>query len=192
MIVVISGKARAGKDTLGEIMKQKFTENYFTMAYANELKRTCREAFDLSREQLWGDLKEVPDKRYRKKLDYDADAPVYWTPREILQYMGTEAYRAIDNDFWVKQLFKYVDRNNLKNVIITDARFPNEIDAATERGGVHIKIQREAEGAAQGKEHASETSLDKYDNADYIVDNNGTIAELEAIAEQIIKEIENG
>lgn len=190
MIIVISGKARAGKDTLAEIMKNKFKENYFPIAYAYVLKKTCAEAFDLSREQLYGDLKEVPDTRYRKMTD--KDEVVYWTPREILQHMGTEAYRAVDNDFWVKQLFKLIDRNKLENIIITDARFPNEINAAKERGGIHIKIQRESEGAAQGKSHASETSLDNYDNADYIVDNNGTIAELEVITEQIVKEIENG
>lgn len=185
-LIVISGKARAGKDTLGEIMKQNFKENYFTMAYANELKRTCRDAFDLTREQLFGELKEVPDRRYPK------EDGTYWTPREILQHMGTEAYRAVEDGFWVRQLFKYINRNNLENVIITDGRFPDEINAVKERGGVHIRIHREDEGAAQGKEHASETSLDNMDEADYIINNDGSIEELKELAIDLIKEIENG
>ncbi len=185
-LIVISGKARAGKDTLGEIMKHKFTQNYFTMAYANELKRICGKAFELSKEQLWGDLKETPDTRYPKK---DAG---FWTPREILQHIGTESYRAVEDGFWVRQLFKYIDRNYLENVIITDGRFPDEINAVKDKGGIHIRVMREEEGAAQGQQHASEVSLDNFDDADYVIQNNGTIAELEVIAETIIKEIENG
>ncbi len=189
-LIVISGKARAGKDTLGEILKSKFKDNYFTMAYANELKRRLRDDFDLSREQLYGDLKEVPDKRYRKKTD--CDEVVYWTPREIMQFMGTDAFRAIDDNFWVNQLFKYIHRNNLKNIIITDGRFPSEIKAVKDRGGVHIRIEREYELEVHGTNHASETSLDNHDDADFNVYNHGTIEDLEVIAETIIKEIENG
>ena len=201
-LIVISGKAKSGKDTLGDILKAKFTESYYTMAYANELKRRCREDFNLTREQLFGDLKEVPDTRYPKKIKWftvltgtntdEIPEQEYWTPREILQHMGTESYRAVDDGFWVKQLFKYINRNNLENVIITDGRFPDEINAVKDRGGVHIRIMREEEGAAQGQQHASEVSLDYFEDADYIVQNNGTITELEVIAETIIKEIENG
>ena len=110
-LIVISGHARTGKDTLGKILQEKFKENYYIMAYANELKRKCREDFDLSREQLYGNLKEVQDERYPRS---DGSC---WTPREILQHMGTEAYRAVEDDFWIRQLFKYIDRNKLENVI---------------------------------------------------------------------------
>lgn len=188
-LIVISGLARVGKDTLGEYLKKNFKDNYFTMAYADALKRKCIQDFDLSREQVYGDLKEVPDKRYRKRTDKDEEA--YWTPREILQHMGTEAYRAVDNRFWIKQLFKYIDRNNLKNVIITDGRFPDEIDIVKERGGTHIRVERHHDIKVHGKNHASETSLNDDIVIDYLVDNNGTFNELEATAKLIIKEIEN-
>lgn len=185
-LIVISGKARAGKDTLGEILKNNFEENYFTLAYADNLKRKVMDDFDLSIEQLYGNLKEVPDERYPK-----GDG-TFWTPREIMQYLGTECYRKIEDGFWVRQLFDIVDRNKLNNVIITDARFPNEVNPVIERGGFHIRIQRDGAGSAQGKEHASEISLDKYENADYIIDNNGTIEDLTRVAKKIIKEIKNG
>lgn len=185
MILVLSGHARVGKDTFSELLKKNFKDNYFTMAYADELKFRCAKDFELSKEQLWGDLKEVVDKRYPKK---DGG---YWTPREILQYMGTEAYRTIDNDYWVKQLFKYVDRNKLDNVIITDGRFPNEIKAVKERGGIHIRINRDGAQAAQGQTHASETSLDDGPDVDFYISNNGSISDLEIEAKKIIKEIED-
>lgn len=186
MLVILSGKARVGKDTFGEILRSRFKENYFIMAYASELKRKCKEDFSLSRQQLYGNLKEVPDNRYPKA------GGGFWTPREILQHMGTEAYRAVDDGFWVRQLFKYIDRNNLENVIITDGRFPDEIDAVIERGGIHIRLYRDHNIEVHGTSHASETSLDNTSDADYIIVNDGSIAELEAMAEILIKEIENG
>jgi len=189
-LIVISGKARAGKDTFGKILQAKLKDNYFIMAFANELKRRLKKDFDLSNSQLYGDLKEVPDKRYRKPTD--EDKVIYWTPREIMQFIGTDTFRAIDDNFWVNQLFKYVTRNNLKNVIITDGRFPTEIEAVKSRGGIHIRVDRPDAQEICGSLHSSETSLDTYDDIDFIVNNNSTITALEVIAEEIIKEIENG
>lgn len=189
-LIVISGKARVGKDTLAEFLKKNFVENYFTMAYADELKRRCMKDFELSRDQVYGDLKEVPDIRYTKVVDYDADTLPYWTPREIMQHMGTEAYRAVDANFWIKQLCKYIDRNKLTNVIVTDARFPNEVNAIKERGGIHIRVTRENAMEVHGMSHASETSLDSHMDIDFEVVNNGTLKDLEDMAKKIIKEIE--
>ena len=189
-LIVISGHAQSGKNTLGDIMKAKFKENYFTMAYANDLKRKLQKDFDLSWEQLHGELKEVPDTRYVKNV---VDGKVtHWTPREIMQFMGTDVYRAIDDDFWIKQLFKYIDRNYLENVIITDGRFPSEIAAVTSRGGIHIRVERVHDKKVHGKTHVSETALDDSDTADFVVNNNGTKEDLAIVAEKIIKEIENG
>lgn len=190
-LIVISGKARVGKDTFADILKNTFDENYVTLAYAGELKRKCTEDFDLSYDQLYGDLKEVPDERYVKYSD--STNVVYWTPREIMQFIGTNCYRAIDNNFWVKSLFKYVDKNNLKNVIITDARFPNEIIAPVLRGGYHIRINRDLRTNINGETHASETSLDDFSQINFTINNNGSIEDLYIEAEKIKKEIkQNG
>lgn len=183
MIIVISGKARAGKDTLGKMLQEAMEEEYFIMAYATDLKRRLREDFDLSREQLHGNLKEVPDERYPKK---DGG---YWTPREMLQFIGTDVYRSIDDLFWVKQLFKYVDRNNLKNVIIIDGRFPEEIEEVKNRGGFHVKIFRDADVEIHGTDHASETALDGSIYADFIVNNNGSFDDLRYVVEKLKKDI---
>jgi len=183
MIIVISGKARVGKDTLGKMIQEVMEEEYFIMAYATDLKRRLREDFGLSREQLHGNLKEVPDDRYPKK---DGG---YWTPREMLQFMGTDVYRSIDDLFWIKQLFKYVDRNNLNNVIIIDGRFPEEIKAVKDRGGLHVKVVRDVSTEIHGTDHISETALDGDSDSDFIVNNNGTFDDLRYTAKMIKKEI---
>lgn len=182
-IVVVSGQARTGKDTLGRMIQDTMDDGYFIMAYATELKRKLVDDFGLNRDQLHGHLKEEPDERYPKK---DGG---YWTPREMLQHLGTDSYKAIDKLFWVKRLFKYVDRNNLENVIIIDGRFPEEIEAVKERGGYHIRIFRDVNTEIHGKDHMSETSLDDFPDADFVVNNNGTFDDLRRAAEAIKKEI---
>jgi len=188
MLFVISGKARVGKDTFGVILKDALEGTYTIMAYADELKKKCMEDFDLSYEQLYGDFKEVPDKRYRKG-PYFPDKKEYWTPREILQFMGTDCYRKIDNNFWVKSLIKRIKKDNLTNVIITDARFPNEIDIVKDLGAFHIRVLRDNTEEIHGKEHASEISLNNCTNIDFTVYNNKSIPDLYLEAKRIIDSI---
>ena len=188
MIFVLSGKARVGKDTFGVILRDALEGTYTIMAYADELKKKCMEDFDLSYEQLYGDFKEVPDKRYVKG-PYFPDKKEYWTPREILQFMGTDCYRKIDNNFWVKALIKRIETERLQNVIITDARFPNEINIVKDRGAFHIRIMRNNTEEVHGKTHASETSLNECSNVDFIVHNNKDIPSLFLEAERVIDSI---
>jgi hypothetical protein len=63
------------------------------------------------------------------------------------------------------------------NWLITDTRFPNELEAAKTHNGITIKIVRES-GNTIGTTHASETALDDYTKWDYVVDNNGSLEDL--------------
>ena len=183
-IIILSGRARSGKNTFAKFLQKHLKEEYYQVAYATYLKMMCREHFDLTNAQLYGDLKEVPDKRYPR------DDGSYWTPREIMQHMGTEAFRAVDSKFWINKLFYFIDRHNFKNIIITDARFGDEVAVPVSRGGIHVRIERDHDLVVHGKEHPSETSLDDCD-ADFIIQNTGTLEDLEDMAKQLIEEIEN-
>jgi hypothetical protein len=168
MLIVISGKARSGKDTasfiLQKVLEKHFNVVYYTRAYADDLKEMLMRDLNLTYEQVYGDLKEEPDLRYPK------EDGTFWTPREFLQYFGTDVYRKIDPLFWVKKLQKYVE-NNGSNCIITDARFVNEVDWVKSLGGIYLDVERSFCGAKQGKRHLSETSLDNF-QSDYTVMNN--------------------
>ena len=90
---------------------------------------------------------------------------------QVLQRLGTGVRAAIDQEFWVKALFNtYSD-----NIIIADVRFPNEVEAVKERGGIVFRIERPGAGAGN---HISETALDDYHGFDYIIDNVGTLEDL--------------
>ena len=112
------------------------------------------------------------------------------TPRLLLQLLGTECGREILHpNIWVNALFSdyktYAETKNYTNStpkdndypdwIITDTRFPNELKAIKQRGGITINIIRP--GIKVNSTHASETSLDSAE-FDYIIINDGDINEL--------------
>lgn len=200
MFIIISGKARRGKDTFAVILKEELesdSEVYFPLlAFAGIIKDKLKEDFKLSNEQLYGRLKEVPDTRYPKlqfneidSLTQNTSTITYWTPRELMQNYG-EFFRHIKPTFWVDRLLSYCKDNNIDNVIITDARFPNEIDTVKkEHKVVHIRITRSKADIITNSHHNSEIALDNYTDVDYIVENEGTIEDLRTWAKKIKEEI---
>ena len=118
------------------------------------------------------------------------------TPRWVLQYWGTEVCRrAFHDDIWIASLENKL-RNSKDNVVISDCRFPNEIQSIRNAGGKIVWVKRGnlpswydiAVAANQGnniainelkmlKIHASETAWVGTD-FDVVVDNNGTIDDL--------------
>jgi len=185
MITGIYGKARFGKDTLAayleDIFNHRYNINLVKLAFAGPLKRMCSEYFDLSISQLYGDKKEIPDSRYARS----AINGIYWTPREIMQAMGS-FYRSIDYNFWVKALDKYITTNNLAHVIVTDARHINECEYI-KKNGILIKIVREGAPKIHGMQHESETALDDKEDSyfDIVINNDGSLQDLQKAAENL-------
>jgi hypothetical protein len=70
MIIGITGKAGAGKDTAADVLVERF--NFVKVALADPLKRICKDAFDFSDEQLWGpsEKRNEPDTRYLRPRGY--------------------------------------------------------------------------------------------------------------------------
>ena len=130
------------------------------------------------------------------------------TYREFLQKLGTEAMRdGLHTNVWVNALFADYIRNDDKliriteenleewqegkypNWIITDMRFPNEMEAVEEREGITIKVIRNnGTRAIDINPHASETALDDAE-FDYEIINDGTLEDLvEKVREILTKE----
>ena len=109
------------------------------------------------------------------------------TVRQLLQELGTEAMRdGLHTNVWVNALFadfKFakMSQYNPSHWLITDMRFPNELEAIKERGGITIRVTRDyaLRGGPEDPKnlHPSETALDK-ETFDYEIVNDGTIEEL--------------
>lgn len=201
-IIGLSGLAGSGKDTVCSILIDIFLEKHNILfvrkAYADILKNKIMLDFDLSYEQLYGDLKSAPDIRYPKKSsnisvpdftlyeDGRIKEESFWTPREIMQYIGTDCYRAIDKNFWIKALYK--DYTEDSNWIIADCRFEDEVDAVINRDGIHIHIDRDI---TLVNNHISENKKLINYKVDYVINNNmpmdNLIQELVLLSDELIK-----
>lgn len=102
-------------------------------------------------------------------VPFDSDELIQLTPRKLLQLLGTECGRNIIHpNIWVNALMsqykiirhksnfnsndKYMgDEPVYPNWIITDMRFPNELKAVNDRGGISIKVFRELQPVIGGK-----------------------------------------
>jgi hypothetical protein len=161
MLIGFLGKKGHGKDTCCDY----FVENYnFTKhAFAKPLKDGVKVLFNLSDDQLYNEsLKDVVDERWNK------------SPRQLLQWMGTDVFRnSFGEDFWLKHM-----ESNLTSgasIVIADVRFQNEIDLIRKRGGIVVKVIRPLE--TKHDQHISELGIDAL-SGDYEIMNDGSIEEL--------------
>ena len=174
MIISITGKIGSGKDTIADIIMQ------YTPYHDWEIKKFAGKLKDIA-EILSGVPKiNFEDQEFKKQ-----DMGPEWgmTYRDLLQKLGTEAMRnGLHENVWVNALFADYHFNieedeQMPNWLITDCRFPNELEAVKTHKGITIKVIRDS-GNTIGTTHASETALDDYTKWDYVVDNNGSFEDL--------------
>jgi hypothetical protein len=203
MIIGVCGFIGSGKDTVADYL-QNFHE-FRRESFASTLKDAVAAVFGWDRILLEGRTKEA--REWREQVD------PWWaerlgmpdlTPRLMLQLWGTEVCRrGFHDDIWIASLENKL-RTSKDNVVISDCRFPNEIDSITAAGGKIIWVQRgelpawynvavEANAGSnlasnelkRLKIHASETSWIGTE-FDAVIDNNATIDQLYSSLENLI------
>ena len=175
MIIGLCGKKQSGKSTVAKyLLEAGFQE----LSWAYPLKEIVgRQLFGLNDDQLYGSeaAKEavIPDWGY--------------SPRQILQLVGTECFRkVIRDDFWVvfgkRRLIKLA--GSRKSVVISDCRFPNEMEAIKSVGGITVRVIRE--GQVSVDNHPSENSLNDYVTDSVITAASGDIEGLKKQIDEVI------
>lgn len=173
-IISITGKIGSGKDAIADIIMQ------YTPYHDWEVKKFAGKLKDIA-----SIISGVPKINFEDQEFKKQDMGPEWgmTYRDLLQKLGTEAMRnGLHENVWVNALFADYHFNieedgQMPNWLITDTRFPNELEAVKTHKGITIKVIRDS-GNTIGTTHASETALDDYTEWDYIVDNNGSFEEL--------------
>jgi hypothetical protein len=195
MIIGICGFIGSGKDTVADYLVN-FHE-FRRESFANTLKDAVAAVFGWDRTMLEGRTKEA--REWREQVDpwwAERLAMPTLTPRWVLQYWGTEVCRrSFHDDIWIASLENKL-RSSKDNVVISDCRFPNEIQSIRDAGGKIIWVQRgnlpdwyqtaldanaghnyAVQDLKMRKIHASETAWVGTD-FDSILDNNHTIDNL--------------
>lgn len=112
-------------------------------------------------------LAEIEDcTQFKDKIVQQLDG--YMTVREILQHVGTEVMRRMNNKVWVNKLVTQIKRDNYDYALIADTRFPIEVEKIITLGAKTLRLTRHNNS---GDTHISETALDNYEKFDYIIDN---------------------
>jgi hypothetical protein len=223
-MILLSGKAGSGKDTVGEMLEQEFGGAQ-RIALADPIKRFGYHVLDMPEDVLWGpselrstafdrrtlaDLNssnrgeqasrrwanEVAEATGKSVQEVEESLETWFkihvghrfsqgdvTARSVLQTLGTEFGRYLDQDVWVKCAKKAADEclsgrigydkihgsttpKQTNVVIVTDGRFKNEILAVRGWGGVAIKVWNPSAKGLEGEaaKHASETEQDTIPN----------------------------
>jgi len=200
MIIGFVGFIGSGKDTAADYLVN-FHE-FRRDSFANTLKDAVACVFGWDRTLLEGRTKEA--REWREQVDQwwadRLDMPTL-TPRWVLQYWGTDVLRNhFHDDIWIASLENKM-RKTRDNIVISDVRFPNEIRAIHNAGGIVVRVRRGDDPAwyqdavnvnagatnmswaiskmrlEELKIHASETAWVGGD-IDYVIENNSTIDDL--------------
>ncbi len=113
--------------------------------------------------------------------------------RALLQIYGTQIFRnRVDDDFWIKRTKERVLKCDADIIIITDVRFPNEVDfmSSDKYDTYAVRINRPIDRKGQQHEHISETALDDYTEWDYIIANDLGLEHLKECAYGLIEDVE--
>ena len=203
MIVTISGFIGSGKDTASEYLQKK--HGFQQVSFAGALKDAVSSVFGWDREMIEG--KTAESRAWREQVDAwwanRLDMPQL-TPRWILQYWGTEVCRqGFHDDIWIASLENRILRNS-GHVVISDARFPNELQTVKNLGGISVHVVRGpkpdwydlAIRANSGDRVAKENIVQRVHSSewawvghpfDYEINNNQTLDSLYNQMDQIIK-----
>lgn len=167
-LIGLTAPARAGKDTIGDMLSKHF--NSARVAFAAPLRSALRAMIpDLTDEHFFGSLKEVP-------LDWLGKSP-----RQLMQTLGTEWGRnLIHSEIWLKLAERAIDKYHSQqfHVVVTDVRFENEAHFIRQKGGQIWHIRRG--DAPKVNAHASEAGVQVV-KGDLIIDNNGSLDQLEGL-----------
>ena len=165
MIVGLSGKARAGKDSVAQIFVEEF--GFTRLAFADVIK-ACVYKLD--------PIVSLSGLRLQYLVDSNGweSAKDFPEVRRLLQVFGSEVGREmIDPQIWIEITMHGIKKS--ADIVISDVRFKNEAEEIKYQGGEVWRITK-----ATGEyidTHRSETELDEW-TFDHYIPNNGTLDDL--------------
>lgn len=139
-IIGLCGFIGSGKDTIADYLVNE--HQFVKESFATPLKDAVSAIFGWDRHRLEGigrtdrAWREATDTWWSERLGHEV------SPRSILQVWGTEVARKSFNDnIWVHSLIRRVTNSN-EDIVISDCRFPNEIQLLRDAGAEIWCVER--------------------------------------------------
>lgn len=166
MIIGICGYKGSGKDSMGQILTTSF--GWDRMSFAEPIKELVHNTFGIDKAILSGNEGE------REFRELPLPDWFNYSPRQLLQIIGTGFRDSLHPDIWVKILENKVKRHN-NHVVVTDVRFPNEVEMIN-NNGFCVVVKRPG---YNGDDHISEHALDDH-KFKYVFNNDSSEETLQA------------
>lgn len=194
-IIALAGKKRTGKDTLADVLCNRYGFN--RIAIADPLRNLCARVFymdpkmftdddkkDARMQRVYLDFHDIDNIRKIIETDWgyeiseDARNSMeefhgegFDTPRDMLRFVGTKLVRAcVSDDIWIELAAAKIKELGGK-IVITDCRFENERRYFDRLGAILCLIKRNDDG--NSAEH--EFNLGNDAEYDVIFDNDSTL-----------------
>jgi len=140
MLIGLLGRMGSGKGTVADELVD--TYGFRQDSYAATLKDITALLFNWERDMLTGDT--IESRSEREQIDHWWSEQLgieKFTPRLALQLIGTDVFRNnFHKDIWMLSVMnRYKDD---EHVVISDCRFPNEVQAIRELGGRIVQVDR--------------------------------------------------
>jgi nucleoside-triphosphatase THEP1 len=218
-VFLISGKLQSGKNTFASFFTNILKNKGFNIIedmFASDLKLGAKEDFqslgivlknivdelrsviysfsDLRSSGVVESIEKTIDKLILKDENFFENKTDI--SRVLLQLYGTQIFRnRVDNNWWANQVKQRIIEKDYDVYIVTDCRFPNEIeifyDLPKNIQVYTIRIERNNINNNIMNQHHSEIALDHWKEWDYIVDNIGSLEQLKESSNTIINDILN-
>lgn len=153
-IISLAGPAKVGKTTTA-----KYIENYFkskklkvkTISFADCLYKIVSTLTGVS-------VKKLESQSYKETVWTEKTAPlpflINWTPRQLMQKVGTECFRNIINEnIWIQKVQQVSKKYDI--IITPDCRYENELAIGD------YKIELSRDGIQYANNHSSAKQLDE-------------------------------
>jgi len=172
-LIGLSGYARSGKDTTGEVISHLFGHEHASFAAAlKEFALEIDPILDITNSDVTrlSRLSRVVDAHGWEEAKGDPEV------RRLLQVIGTKVREYFGANVWVNKALQSLAPFPT-SYVFTDVRFPNEADAINALGGRVFRVTRPGVEPING--HISEHAMDDYYFDGYI-ENDGTLLDLQA------------
>ena len=171
MIIGLTGYAQSGKDTVAQILVDKF--GFTRVAFADPIRDFC---YQVNPIVGWVAGEAIMLKNVVDRDGWD-EAKKSDSVRRTLQNVGVAARDNFGDTFWIVRAFEKV--KDAENIVVTDVRFRNEADYIKSYENSQIwRVRRP--GVTAVNSHVSESQMENY-KVDQIFANNGTVDELELL-----------
>ena len=179
-ILSFSGRKQSGKSTSADYIISLINEHHIMLrenryelnmsckiySFADPLKQDiCINILGLTYDQCYG---SDDDKNTMTDLWWDG---VQLTAREAMEIIGTKIFRALKTNVWADATINKIKKENVDLAIISDCRFPNEVESVKNSGGINIRLDLDPFHSNSISENSLDQDVYDWSNFDIIIKN---------------------